>query len=121
MYNGISYYFTPKNYASGAYKNTDDTTATGEVGWYKTNSDDHTHPVKQKTATQLGFYDMSGNVWNWLEEYVISDSPIFQLRLRRGGAWDSAESAYNAVSLVSNSPVISRVSNIGMRVARDAE
>lgn len=33
-----------------------------EVGWYSGNSF-MTHPVKSKKPNQLGFYDMSGNVW----------------------------------------------------------
>ena len=32
------------------------------VGWYDGNSSGKTHPVGQKTANELGLYDMTGNV-----------------------------------------------------------
>lgn len=33
-----------------------------EVGWYKNNSDEMTHPVGLKLPNELGLFDMSGNV-----------------------------------------------------------
>ena len=39
------------------------------VGWYKDNSDKKTHQVGLLKPNELGIYDMTGNVWEWVNDY----------------------------------------------------
>ena len=40
-----------------------------EVAWYEANSGNKTHIVGTKKANELGLYDMSGNVFEWIQDY----------------------------------------------------
>ena len=68
------------------------------VGWYDENSDNSTHEVGQKSPNELGLYDMSGNVWEWVQDwkgkYCAEDQvnpigPEFGYeKVCRGGGWN---------------------------------
>lgn len=55
----------------------------GEVGWYDENSIGKTHPVGLKKPNSLGIYDMSGNVWEWVEDLY---NTVKINRVIRGGS-----------------------------------
>lgn len=72
-----------------------------DVAWYSGNSNDTTHPIKTKTANELGLYDMSGNVYEWSYDWYGDYSSSTQTdpigpnsgdgRVRRGGSWCSGQ------------------------------
>jgi formylglycine-generating enzyme len=45
-----------------------------EVAWYKDNCLDESMPVGLKKPNQLGIYDMSGNIWEWCQDYYHPDT-----------------------------------------------
>jgi formylglycine-generating enzyme required for sulfatase activity len=70
------------------------------VGWYVGNRSSMTHAVAGKQVNAFGLYDMSGNVWEWVQDVWNSnyngaptdgsawiDGSDRAMRVQRGGSW----------------------------------
>ncbi len=78
----------------------DDEDKLGDYAWYQDNSGGKTHLVGQKKPNSWGLYDMTGNVWEWVEDdwhknykgappdgRAWAGNPRGAERVIRGGSW----------------------------------
>ena len=101
----------------------------GSVGWYKDNSGDRTHPAGMKRANELGLHDMSGNVWEWVQDCwndsyagAPADGRAWEggdcgRRVVRGGSWFNGPRSLRSAYRVRYSTGVSSIS-LGFRIAR---
>ncbi len=102
----------------------------GAVAWYRDNSGRRFHAVGEKEPNAFGLYDMSGNVWEWVQDYYhnnYNDAPADgsarisggkqEYRVLRGGSWISDAWNARAANRYSNPPGF-RYDGLGLRLAR---
>ena len=97
------------------------------LAWYPSNSKRKTHPVGQKRANGFGLYDMSGNVFEWVQDWkgAYSSGQVTaptgpssgSYRVYRGGSWYSYITYSRSVNRDDNTPDFRR-NYLGFRLAR---
>lgn len=99
-----------------------------EVGWFAENSHGETKTVGLKRPNELGLFDMSGNVWEWVEDHwhgsydgmpadgsAWTDREEGSSRVLRGGGWDLNSRLCRVASRINGWPD-DRGSHFGFRL-----
>ncbi len=101
----------------------------GDVGWYRGNSGSTTHAVAGKDANACGLYDMTGNVWEWTQDWYSSSyytsggrtdptgASSGSRRVLRGGCWDNSAANLRVADRGSGDPS-ARNYDLGFRLTR---
>ena len=106
------------------------------VAWYSGNSGGTSHIVGTKRPNELGFYDMTGNVWEWCLDCSTSNASAGSAssstyigdtkdpycssgpyRIFRGGSWSNFSERCNVSYRLGRDPTRGKVNDVGFRVA----
>jgi formylglycine-generating enzyme required for sulfatase activity len=104
-----------KGYRYSGSNNIDD------VAFYSANSAGTTCEVGKKDKNELGFYDMSGNVWEWCRDryndkyYGTPFGFTHKVQSLRGSSWDYGRWACNTSTRTIDNPE-ARTNNYGFRL-----
>lgn len=100
------------------------------VAWHSKNSGERTKPVGLKKPNELGLYDMSGNIWEWCQDWYgtkyYKSSPkenptgpeTGRGKIRRGGSWFFAPSRCGVAIRDSYTPTV-KLFGMGIRLVKD--
>ena len=90
------------------------------VAWHGGNSEFRSHDVGQKEPNAWKLYDTLGNVWEWVEDRMITPNgpPGEDRRVHRGGAF-GVDPASVTVSIRASAPRDVRSDLIGVRCILD--
>ena len=108
-----------KGYQYSGSNNLDD------VAWYTKNSNYKTHLVKTKQPNELGMYDMSGNVWEWCQDWYGNYGSDSQTNPKgpssgsghvyRGGSWFANAVVCRSANRIGHTPGL-RNCDLGLRL-----
>lgn len=101
-----------------------------EYAWLYQNGENRSHPVAKLRPNDLGIYDMSGNVWEWTQDWYADYSAETQIdplgpdtgsvKVVRGSSWDNVVGNARLSKRDARDPEYSFY-DCGFRLAMDGE